>query len=172
MKKIDPKYSKKNVLEFIQHSNYIEREFRPIAVRDALRAWDYLSKKEAISKEEWIPTILEVHRLLLKRVRPDIAGQLRKLDVMVGGRLCPGWERVPELLARWVEVYSDPETDEETLTSHVEFETIHPFEDGNGRVGRLILNWQRMKVGLPLFVVHLGLEQYHYYESFRLISSE
>jgi DNA phosphorothioation-dependent restriction protein DptG len=50
---------------------------------------------------------------------------------------------------------------------HIEFEGIHPFEDGNGRVGRILLNVHRISVGLPILIIHEGAEQMKYYEWFR-----
>jgi len=50
--------------------------------------------------------------------------------------------------------------------SHIEFENIHPFEDGNGRVGRILMNIQCLNAGLPLLVIHTGKEQQKYYTWF------
>jgi len=48
---------------------------------------------------------------------------------------------------------------------HIAFETIHPYEDGNGRMGRLILNWQRVHCGLPILVIK-DSEKNLYYQWF------
>ncbi len=50
---------------------------------------------------------------------------------------------------------------------HVEYERIHPFVDGNGRTGRMFMNWWRMKNGLPVLVIHEGEEQMDYYQWFK-----
>lgn len=49
---------------------------------------------------------------------------------------------------------------------HVEYEIIHPFVDGNGRTGRMFMNWERLKGGLPILVIHEGEEQQEYYKWF------
>ena len=50
---------------------------------------------------------------------------------------------------------------------HIQFEHIHPFEDGNGRVGRILMNFQLVKKGLPILVIHEGKEQREYYKWFK-----
>jgi Fic family protein len=56
--------------------------------------------------------------------------------------------------------------EEKTLLMHIKFEEIHPFEDGNGRVGRILWNIQRLMLGLPLKIIHTGKEQFDYYKIF------
>lgn len=50
---------------------------------------------------------------------------------------------------------------------HHEFECVHPFVDGNGRAGRLLLNALRLDAGLPWLTVHPGDEQHEYYRAIR-----
>ena len=50
---------------------------------------------------------------------------------------------------------------------HIQFEHIHPFEDGNGRVGRILMNLQLLNEGLPILVIHQGEEQKRYYKWFK-----
>ena len=50
---------------------------------------------------------------------------------------------------------------------HHEFECVHPFVDGNGRTGRLLLNALRLRAGLPWLNIKPGPEQYAYYELIR-----
>ena len=49
--------------------------------------------------------------------------------------------------------------------NHVKFESIHPFVDGNGRTGRLLMNWIRIKIGLPILVIKES-EKFEYYKWF------
>ena len=46
--------------------------------------------------------------------------------------------------------------------SHIAYERIHPFIDGNGRTGRMFMNWQRLKAGLPILVIKEKEKQEYY----------
>jgi len=45
---------------------------------------------------------------------------------------------------------------------HIHFEKIHPFVDGNGRMGRILMNWQRVKVGLQPLIIWASERQAYY----------
>ncbi|MHB1064219.1 MAG: Fic family protein [Georgenia sp.] len=96
-------------------------------------------------------TILELHRLLMDHSEPDIAGRWRELTVWVGEPgtiphhaefVPPHHDRVPELIDDLATF--DARGDIQPLVAaavlHAQFETIHPFEDGNGRVGRALVH--------------------------------
>ncbi len=167
------KPTQKEVREFLQQSNFIEDERSGVAMEDSLRAWKY-----AINfKEEWnVNFILKVHRLLMRRIRPDIAGKLRDCDVWIGGKrkIFISEALLKEELKTWLEIcdlkkiidLTDEEKWEEIKFWHVWIENVHPQEDGNGRLFRLLMNIQRLKVNLPVKIIHEGIEQRYYYEWF------
>ena len=157
----------KDELNFLTQSNAIEREYSNEALEDAKQAWimAQLSAKDGIT----ISYILGIHRRLMKRLNPEIAGKLRKLQVGVmtkdGFKEAINWR---EINCELKELCNFFPTDENTIKKwHIQFEGIHPFEDGNGRVGRIIMNIQRLKLGLPLLIIHEGEEQMEYYKWFK-----
>lgn len=165
-----PKYipTKEEVHEFLKESNKIEGEYSVQAFEDSLKAWDYLISECCKSPLEMI---LEAHRLLMQRLNPRIAGKLRDCNVRVGNRLCPPHIAISGLLDEWIKkwCYGKADDSRKIREAHVEFEEIHPFEDGNGRTGRLLLNFQRLKAPyLPLLIIKAGgWDQLSYYDWFK-----
>ncbi|MEK6878353.1 MAG: DNA phosphorothioation-dependent restriction protein DptG [Nanoarchaeota archaeon] len=169
------KYTKKQITEFLTESNAIESEYSKEALDDALQAW-----KTAIIANEPISVdlILAIHRRLMNRLNPKIAGKIRKVDVWVGGKKGMNPELIKdelkELCEIWETYFNIKETVEETgykkeeviKDSHIHFEKIHPFLDGNGRTGRILMNLQRMKLGLPILIIK-EKEKQEYYKWFR-----
>ena len=166
--------------EFLKESNAIEREYSQEALEDANQAWivGLLNFKDDFS----IDLICGLHRRLMKRLNKKIAGNIRKIPVYVGNqfhwRTCLAPELINERLQKLVDSWnSNKKTLKETKSDmtkeafikqwHIDFEGIHPFEDGNGRIGRMIMNLQRLSIGLPLLIIHEGPEQFIYYKWFK-----
>jgi cell filamentation protein, protein adenylyltransferase len=94
----------------------------------------------------------------------EAPGSLREHDIrpFPGGMRPPPWPEVPVLLSAWIEQTRSvrecaPVALPETLAAlHAEFERIHPFLDGNGRTGRLIVNLLLVRLGYPPAVIYKG----------------
>lgn len=96
-------------------------------------------------------TILHLHRTLMESTRPEIAGKVREKQNWVGGNwqspigaefVPPPHEEAGPLLAdlaKFMNRTDLPPTLQAALT-HSQFETIHPFADGNGRIGRCLIH--------------------------------
>lgn len=101
-----------------------------------------------------LEVILELHRLVTDRVL-DEAGQFRRGAVSIrGSQLQPPPAReVPALMAEWVAWLDGEGRAYEPVTraviAHHGFLAVHPFLDGNGRTGRLLLNLLLMREGYP-----------------------
>ena len=135
---------------------------------------------------EWDPTseadLLRAHEILMSGLL-DAPGRYRRGNVAVAGagevhHIGPPADRVPHLmgdLLSWV-----GETDEHPLITssifHYEFEFIHPFEDGNGRMGRLwqtliLTRWNPLFAWVPVESL-IYARQSEYYEAIRASSAE
>ena len=154
----------KDELNFLSESNKIEREYSEEALEDAKQAW--IMAKIHIDEPISINYILAIHRRLMKRLNPRIAGKIRDCRVFVGNRECMYYEEIREALNNWCEKYKNIK-EEEIKQAHIDFEDIHPQQDGNGRVGRILMNIQRLKLRLPILIIHEGKEQMEYYKWFK-----
>lgn len=148
------------LLDFLKESNKIEREYSNKANEDAYKAWRFLEYFDELS----LSRILECHKILMKNLNKQIAGKIRSVNVRVGYHFMPKPNEIENLLNRLLEF--TPKTEDEVEDWHIRFENIHPFADGNGRIGRIIMNWQRIKNDLPLLIIHTGYEQDEYYKLF------
>lgn len=90
-------------------------------------------------------------------------GSFREHDIerFPGGMQPPSWPEVPALMRDWVSDARRLQDDDETVVEHLaglhaRFEQIHPFLDGNGRAGRLILNLGLVRLGYPPAIIYKG----------------
>lgn len=109
--------------------------------------------------------IKQIHSLVLANDR-DNKGQYRKVNVRVGSHKPPEPYLVPIEMENLVSEYSTNYeiSDIAKIISefHLRFETIHPFIDGNGRTGRLLLNFMLMKKGfIPINIKFEDRERYY-----------
>jgi len=160
------------LIEFLRESNAIEREYSDEALEDSKEAWSYAANFIPAGRKIDIPMIKTVHKFLLKRLDSRIAGKIRKVQVGVmtkeGFKEAIPHKEINEELRILCNPGIYPILSEGLIKRwHVQFEHIHPFEDGNGRVGRILMNIQRLKIDLPILTIHEGKEQKSYYEWFR-----
>jgi Fic family protein len=132
-----------------------------------------------IEQKEITPhVVLRVHEILMRnqKLEDRFKGNFRDCAVYIGNSECVNYAQIPYAIKDWcnqmninattvfIPKYIIEETSKEL---HVLYEKIHPFVDGNGRTGRIFMNWWRIKNGLPILVIHKGKEQHEYYKWFK-----
>lgn len=132
------------------------------------KALDFmLDYKGDITKE----FILKLHELVvINTLRQDLipqTGKYRQVQVFVGRSIPPNSSEVPNHMSRLLKWYSVNKNKLHPLVLashfHTEFEKIHPFVDGNGRVGRLLMNFILHKNKFPMINIPKK-RKFKYYE--------
>lgn len=146
--------------EHIHQSNLIEG-FDSQEADDCLkRAWDYLKDKEKINLGD-IRKAQKLATLHQKDMMPHWRGYFRDKSnqgVFIAGREALKPVFVPKAMDNLISIidFTHPRT------WHVEFEKIHPFVDGNGRTGRLIMWWMEIKRGTKPTLIKYDERQKYY----------
>lgn len=159
--------------EFLRESNAIEGIYDEDSLQQALYAWQYLSEQNDLT----VGVVLKTHKILMlnHNLLPSEKGYFRSVTVYIGGKPAINALKINDQIYDWVERMNEPGsshselmTDEEiSKYLHIKYEKIHPFVDGNGRTGRMFMNWWRIRNNLPILVIYEGDEQMEYYKWFK-----
>ncbi len=131
-------------------------------------AFDYVRQLISENAEISEKVIKDIHCLVLADKKED-RGRYRRIPVRIMGAAhepVQPYLIVPKM-EELLEQYKNSEEDIVTKLArfHIEFEGIHPFIDGNGRTGRLLLNLELMKAGCPPIDIKFT-DRLKYYEAF------
>ncbi len=131
----------------------IQRKQKPKTLIDFEVIDSLEALKFAFSKNmKWnLITLKKIHLILMKHLAPEIAGQFKKVDNVINDQPTTEWQRVRKelkILLTWFNKNRKKGYPPiVALTFHYRFEQIHPFEDGNGRIGRILANAYLLQSG-------------------------
>jgi Fic family protein len=148
---------------------------RNVSVREVFEvknlAWvmEY-TKNKVIDTELSVELILLLHKMLMGNIKDAIAGRFRAKDeyVRIGTHIAPAPEHVEKMMEAILLEYSSDHINyftDKIAKFHLDFETVHPFCDGNGRMGRVIINYQLARLGFPNIIIR-DKEKLIYYGTF------
>lgn len=185
----DPDLLERLTIHITYHTNTIEGSTMTMAdVKDVLFQDKVLSNRTAIEQAEarnhqaalyWLldeltinkefilneDLILGLHLRLMNGIVGD-AGQYRKHSVRILGTQVPlaNWQKIPTLIAEYIQSLKQNPSDLIKLMaeSHAAFEMIHPFSDGNGRTGRLLILAQALHAGIAPPIIPKERKQAYY----------
>ena len=120
-----------------------------------------LEEKESIKDN----LILKWHKEIFGETKVDIAGKYRDYLVRVGLYLAPDWQKIENLmndLIEFIEKHKKMNSVELSARAHYRFEKIHPFGDGNGRIGRLLMNQILWHSNYPMLIIEYKKRKSYY----------
>ncbi len=124
--------------------------------KEAIDYIETLSQANAMIGE-W--EIRQIHSLIMRKISPEEAGRYRRLDVKAAGTdyIYPPHYQLPDLMSEFVQWLNDTQPNTHPIVfaseAHYRFVSIHPFVDGNGRTGRLLMNLLLLKAGFPIVTI-------------------
>lgn len=147
------------------NSNITRREF--YEVDNHQQAFEYLVHSIENNKPLSVASIKVIHEKLTDRLQHD-KGQFKTEDNYIKGvEFSTGSpEQVPQLMDQLIGNLNyrlgDAKTKDDLLKiileTHIQFEKIHPFSDGNGRTGRMIMNYSLLEHNLPPLIIKKELK--------------
>lgn len=145
-----------------------EREI--FETKNLARVISYIDKKSK-EQELTLDVILTLHQMLISNIRDDVAGRFRKENefVRVGSHIAPAPKEVITRLEKMLVQYNASSHEniiKRIARLHLTFEYIHPFVDGNGRIGRVINNYLLIREGfVPINIKFIDRKKY--YDAFK-----
>ena len=153
----------KDQLEAINHAKALELV---ASLTDKLKSHQFITEEH----------IKAVHKIILNGIDDAWAGRYRKTEVFIRGTslVLPKPKEIPSLMRRFINWLSFQQEQHPVMIAtlvHLKFVTIHPFIDGNGRVGRLLMNLILQLGGYPPAIIKQE-EKSRYLETLNLAQTK
>ncbi len=156
------------LLDLEVSKNYSLREV--FEAKNLARVYEYIRRNsDSVTLDQ--STMLFLHGMLIGGIDDTIAGRFRGKGeyVRVGSHIAPAPEHVNRLIEVLVNEFKTNQTEhflKRIARFHLQFETVHPFCDGNGRIGRMLINLQLQAFGYPNIIIR-DKEKQKYYKTFK-----
>lgn len=129
---------------------------------------DYLRENENVDLN--VDLIFKLHEIFIGNIDPHVAGRFRQKNeyVRIGNYIAASPQHIESKINDILENYfADTAVDfiEKIAQFHLDFELVHPFVDGNGRIGRTIINIQLAKLKFPQITIR-SKDKDHYHLAF------
>lgn len=139
--------------------------------KNLARVMEYVRSKAVEKPLDKEMILLILHQMLIDNIDDSIAGKFRGPNqfVRIGSYIAPAPEHVERLIDQLLIDYASDTTShiiEKIARFHLEFERIHPFVDGNGRIGRVLINYELIRGGYPPVIIRNRGKRDHYYPTF------
>lgn len=142
------------------NGNITRREFYEIVNHE--QAFEYVIDMISNNEKLSISIIKDIHERLTDRLQHD-KGKLKGTDNYIKGTdfSTASPEKVPQLMEQLIEnleyrlenSHTEDDVLRAILETHIQFEKIHPFSDGNGRTGRMVMNYSLLENNIPPLII-------------------
>ena len=142
---------------------YNDNSFK-IEAKEPREIYEAINHKKALelvlksieNKEDFDERLIKkINETINKDIKDTIGYRTVQVFIRGSEHVPPSPEKIPNLMNYFIYNYNNDTDDIYTKIAkyHIEFEKIHPFEDGNGRTGRLLINYELIKNDLPPVVI-------------------
>lgn len=119
-----------------------------------------LNKRDKLTND----LLLKWHKEIFGETKSDISGKYRDYTVKVGDYRAPDWQDIRNLMDKLIAFINKSNINPVELSAraHYKFEKIHPFGDGNGRIGRLLINYILWHNKYPMLIIEYKKRRSYY----------